>query len=79
MYEIKEQNFIRNNKDIKFDFFGVLVDPIEEVPFFKKKDGGYVRGVIIPFTPKMLEFCVKHLTVKERKLHKTHERFSFFS
>lgn len=61
-----EKEYLAQNKDTMYDFFGYLMDP-NEIPFFvesttKRHSGMFEFGQsVTPVTPKMLKHCVTHL------------------
>lgn len=66
-----EKLFFNENSNTTYDFFGYLTDP-DQLPIFieEKKDYiGYFQHnlCITPFTPKILEHCVKKLTPQTMK------------
>lgn len=66
------KEYIEENKNTKYDFFGYVVDP-DEIPFFveattKRNSGEFeFSNSVTPVTPSMLRHCVTNMTTETMK------------
>ncbi len=66
-----QSDYLQRNRETQYDYFGYYMDE-SETPYFESTDKQYIMdclvgATIIPYTPDLLEHCVKHLTIDALK------------
>ena len=69
-----QDDYLQRNRETQYDYFGYYMDE-SETPYFESTDKQYIMdclvgATIIPYTPALLEHCVKHLTMDALKLER---------
>lgn len=70
-----EKLYLENKENTYYDFFGYLGFHDDELPFFEEKNAQNDDSTMfLPFTPKLLSFCVHNLS-NNAILHESQDEF----